>query len=219
MREEFGTSISKLIFTDDGIRNIKADGSQTEIKYWEILTIKLGFMGLEVSGANGVKIFQPSATKDEKKRMKEMVAFAELQKMLGAPSEYRIKCNVCGHVYCYTSQDVARNEQNKKMSKMHTLSSTVSAFAGTTYNMYEQQKQADALDAQIVDYSKCPKCNSTDITALSEEEWKNLSSKPAERATEAVSAADELKKFKELLDMGVVSQEEFDVKKKQLLGL
>ncbi len=33
------------------------------------------------------------------------------------------------------------------------------------------------------------------------------------------SAADELKKFKELLDSGVITQEEFDAKKKQLLGL
>jgi predicted Zn-dependent peptidase len=33
------------------------------------------------------------------------------------------------------------------------------------------------------------------------------------------SAADELKKFKELLDGGIISQEEFDAKKKQLLGL
>lgn len=33
------------------------------------------------------------------------------------------------------------------------------------------------------------------------------------------SAADEIKKFKELLDMGAISQEEFDAKKKQLLGL
>ena len=31
--------------------------------------------------------------------------------------------------------------------------------------------------------------------------------------------AEELKKFKELLDMGVISQEEFDAKKKQILGL
>ncbi len=36
---------------------------------------------------------------------------------------------------------------------------------------------------------------------------------------QAVSSADELKKFKELLDMGVITQEEFDAKKKQLLGL
>lgn len=33
-----------------------------------------------------------------------------------------------------------------------------------------------------------------------------------------LSVADELKKFKELLDCGVISQEEFDTKKKQLLG-
>lgn len=33
------------------------------------------------------------------------------------------------------------------------------------------------------------------------------------------SNADELKKFKELLDDGVITQEEFDAKKKQLLGL
>ncbi len=35
----------------------------------------------------------------------------------------------------------------------------------------------------------------------------------------AVSQADELKKFKDLLDNGIITQEEFDQKKKQLLGL
>ena len=35
----------------------------------------------------------------------------------------------------------------------------------------------------------------------------------------AVSSAEELKKYKELLDMGIISQEEFDAKKKSLLGL
>lgn len=35
----------------------------------------------------------------------------------------------------------------------------------------------------------------------------------------ALSPAEELKKFKELHDMGVISQEEFDAKKKQILGL
>ena len=37
--------------------------------------------------------------------------------------------------------------------------------------------------------------------------------------SEPASHADELKKYKELLDSGVISQEEFDAKKKQLLGL
>ena len=35
----------------------------------------------------------------------------------------------------------------------------------------------------------------------------------------SVSPAEELKKFKELLDCGILTQEEFDAKKKQLLGL
>ena len=34
----------------------------------------------------------------------------------------------------------------------------------------------------------------------------------------APSSAEELKKFKELLDMGIITQEEFDANKKQLLG-
>lgn len=35
----------------------------------------------------------------------------------------------------------------------------------------------------------------------------------------APSEADEIKKFKELLDQGIITQEEFDLKKKQLLGI
>ena len=35
----------------------------------------------------------------------------------------------------------------------------------------------------------------------------------------AASPADEIKKYKELMDMGVISQEEFETKKKQLLNL
>lgn len=38
-------------------------------------------------------------------------------------------------------------------------------------------------------------------------------------ASTQVSVADELKKFKELLDLDIITQEEFDAKKKQLLGL
>lgn len=37
--------------------------------------------------------------------------------------------------------------------------------------------------------------------------------------TAPTSAADELKKFNELLHLGIITQEEFDAKKKQLLGL
>lgn len=44
-------------------------------------------------------------------------------------------------------------------------------------------------------------------------------SAPITNIMQETSVADELKKFKELLDTGVITQDEFDVKKKQLLGL
>ena len=48
---------------------------------------------------------------------------------------------------------------------------------------------------------------------------KNATQKVVPQSVVQVGAADEVKKFKELLDLGVISQEEFDAKKKQLLGL
>lgn len=49
---------------------------------------------------------------------------------------------------------------------------------------------------------------------------KNALKESDNKETENQTAgADELKKFKELLDSGVITQEEFDAKKKQLLGL
>lgn len=35
----------------------------------------------------------------------------------------------------------------------------------------------------------------------------------------STSSADEIRKFKELLDEGMITQEEYEAKKKQLLGL
>jgi hypothetical protein len=49
------------------------------------------------------------------------------------------------------------------------------------------------------------------------DEIKTAGDKPA-TVVNAVSPAEELKKMKELLDMGIITQEEFDAKKKQLLG-
>ena len=42
---------------------------------------------------------------------------------------------------------------------------------------------------------------------------------PQPATTPATSVADELLKFKQLLDMGAITQEEYDAKKKQILGL
>ena len=46
-------------------------------------------------------------------------------------------------------------------------------------------------------------------------EYKNKGNETVQQ----LSPADELKKFKELLDAGIIKQDEFDAKKKELLGL
>ena len=58
------------------------------------------------------------------------------------------------------------------------------------------------------------------ISKLLLERQKNKQSVPTVQQHEAATGnADELKKYKDLLDSGVLTQEEFDAKKKQLLGL
>lgn len=67
---------------------------------------------------------------------------------------------------------------------------------------------------------KFMKNNAEIHTALSKlivERQKNNNQATVQR--NVASNADEVKKFKELLDSGIITQEEFDKKKKQLLGL
>ena len=59
----------------------------------------------------------------------------------------------------------------------------------------------------------------SDIIAKVQTENANQKTDTPSAAPIASSNADELKKYKELLDSGIITQEEFDAKKKQLLGL
>ena len=143
---------------------------------------------------------------------------AEADTFVSTNREFRRKCNICGCVFCFNDDDLRRNRQNAKMARVNALGSVGSAVAGTKMDMYAQSSKADKYLDKIVDYSRCPQCNSTDLKELTEEELKAEQAKTS-NSSAAVSAADELKKFKELLDAGIISQEEFDAKKKQLLGL
>ena len=137
-------------------------------------------------------------------------------------TETRMKCNVCGHIYCYTFEDLQRNEKLAKSAVADSLLGVGEALGGTRLGSQVATAKADAKMDKIVDYKKCPKCHSTDVKALSKEEWETEKAKQeqiASTSAPAISAADELKKFKELLDSGIITQEEFDAKKKQLLGL
>ena len=132
--------------------------------------------------------------------------------------ERRMRCNVCGHIFCYTYDDIKSNNTQRLLAGLSALGSLASVAVGSRYDMYEQSKNMDRQSAKVKDFSHCPHCNSTSIQEITEEDIHAAQAKPAPTLPD-VNVVDELKKYKELLDMCIITQEEFDAKKKQLLGL
>ena len=130
--------------------------------------------------------------------------------------EIYMKCNVCGHIFCFSGLDVKQNIQHEKDAQRSALRSVGQAFFTNQISSQMSANDAQKHMDKIVDYNHCPKCHSADLVQITAEEAKNST---AQQNAPAASAMDELKKLKELLDMGIVTQEEFDAKKKQLLGL
>lgn len=138
--------------------------------------------------------------------------------------EHRIKCQTCGQIFCYTDADINENDWNKAMRSMSGLATFLSALDGSKYDMYEQNKVGRSFDNKIKDYSHCPNCNSTNLIELTEND--ELQSTSINGQTLAIqnsvahnfSNADEIKRFKELLDSGVITSEEFEAKKQVLLN-
>ena len=126
---------------------------------------------------------------------------------------HNMHCKICGHIFCFTDDDLDVNERNKQIAKMSELNTFVS-YSGSLYQMNSAEKQLERDKAKVKDYTRCPNCNSADIEELSKAEIEILKSKNS-----IVSPVEELKKYKELLDSGIITQEDFDAKKKQLLGL
>ena len=128
--------------------------------------------------------------------------------------EHRMRCNVCGNIFCYSEADVRANKALIEEAKSNARASVANALLGTDLNAHAFINRAERAADKVRDFSRCPKCNSTNLTELSDDG-------PIPIASEAssLSPAEELKKFKELLDMGAITQEEFNAKKKQLLGL
>lgn len=133
--------------------------------------------------------------------------------------EIRKLCNACGQIFCYTQADLEKNRRKQLNAGLTGLAAAAQMFSGYHTSGAVQSATAQNTVAQVVDYDRCPKCGSRDLRTLTSEEWAEEQRKASAPTSAPVSAADELKKFKELLDMGVITQEEFDAKKKQLLGL
>ncbi len=162
---------------------------------------------------------QHTGNNDQFNRAKREIALYQGQ-------EIRMKCRVCGHVFCYNYRDVQRNENLKKNAAWESVGAVLDTLAVSTLEGAVRSGNADRIESQIKDWSRCPNCNSTDLMEVSAEEYKqaliaesNAATPFAPSASAGASNTEEIRHFKELLDEGIITQEEFDAKKKQLLGL
>lgn len=134
-----------------------------------------------------------------------------------AEKGYRKRCNVCGKIFCYTLEDIAENKRKARSAALSGLGGIAGALSGNYAAGATSNQSAEDQINRIIDYDKCPSCGSKDLVDITDEDIAKINAQ--QNGQSAISSADELKKFKELLDMGVITQEEFDQKKKQLLGL
>lgn len=186
------------------------DMTQFPTKDFELLKNTLSSVAKEC-GLSGLK---PDGSVNAKK-----VVYADVIKEF----ETRKKCSACGHLFCYTPIDVAKNYSLQRQAKYSSIASVTGAMSGSALSSSVNQMNANNAASRIVNYNVCPSCGSRDLQILSKEEYENAAkakNTPAPSVVQAaLSPAEELKKFKDLLDCGVITQEEFDAKKKQLLGL
>lgn len=87
--------------------------------------------------------------------------------------EYRKKCNVCGNIFCYTDKDIEISNTYAELSNSNRkmgIQSKVGSLIGMNVmeNVFnndpnEKEKLAELYSNKVIDYSKCPKCGSSDI--------------------------------------------------------
>lgn len=198
----------ELTVTDKRVYGTAAFGAKINLPIESISTVGTGsFHEIRIATTSTRISFHGIKNRD---------AIHEALKELKINKEYRKKCNVCGHVFCYRNSDLYRNQRLAEEAVSSSGLAVLEAVGGSRIASNQQSEAADRAMDKIVDYNRCPKCHSSDLTDATEEDIRRAANG---NGNSAVSSADELKKFKELLDSGVITQEEFDAKKKQLLGL
>ena len=94
---------------------------------------------------------------------------------------------------------------------------SISAVGSGMFNKIVVATSSGKIKFLFIENSQAVREEILQLLMLRQDE-KKFDIKPIEPVAK-ISDADELKKYKELLDSGIITQEEFDQKKKQILGL
>lgn len=135
---------------------------------------------------------------------------------------HRKQCDKCGHIIYYTQDQLNESIKKSKEALLSSVAGVAGAMSGnytaSAVHTANSKKESNESD-EILDLEKCPICYAkclTNLDPITMDEYKKIK---AEENKPVLSSADEIKKFKELWDMGVITEEEFNAKKKELLGL
>lgn len=132
----------------------------------------------------------------------------------GSKGEIRKQCNSCGAVYCFTAEDLKRLARDARAS----VNASLLQVGGLMTGNYGAAIYGKQRDRKVVNLNRCPFCDSSNIVDWDPDAEPSQSIHDNETSA-GVSAADEILKFKNLADQGIITMEEFEAKKKQLLGL
>ena len=128
-------------------------------------------------------------------------SFSAGEKMIPISSITSVQMKVGGRIVGYLQFSIlGGNEQNSRSGLLGNL-------AGATAD--ENSMRIDEVEQNVI---------AKKIKSYIEEKLLERSMPQAAAVVQQVSVADELLKFKQLFDAGVLTREEFDAKKKQLLG-
>lgn len=109
---------------------------------------------------------------------------------------------------------VGNHVQSIKLDKLNDITKSRGALLGVLTIDTLSEKVNVAVDKETTD--RIARSLNEIIFDLKGEE---TNSQNTTTITTNVSSADEIRKFKQLLDEGIITQEEFDLKKRELLGL
>lgn len=94
--------------------------------------------------------------------------------------EYKMKCNVCGHIFCYTDEDLKKNASNAGIAALESVGALASILGGgSVLQTHHLQGQADRYNDKVIDFNQCPHCHSRNLSPYFGEEKKHSHSSPA----------------------------------------
>ena len=159
----------------------------------------------------GVIIIVAVVKKNKGKDVQTSIGSGNNESAVNTKQEYRFRCNVCGKVFCYTQEEYEHNEGLKKAAQIASFASGFQSGLGSSYRAHEAGKKADRINDRIKDYSKCPNCNSSDVVRVSNDEKHIAVNKDADAPTA-------LEQLAKLHEKGIITDEEFQQKKIELLA-